>query len=133
MERVGVIATCVKDADRRLQQFCWDNKIEIKPQFGLGSGGNGIHLFSQMWSSTAGAFNGIGGQAFTSYWTCVIVSREQNIAFVYHNNGRFAYSCKWDDNAKNCLANESFPGHSDIGRKSFKLEVIDKYENQRNY
>lgn len=50
-----------------------------------------IYSFPQTWSSTALGFSGIGGQAFTTALTVVVIYRRD--AFVYFG-GRFAYKVK---------------------------------------
>lgn len=47
-------------------------------------------MFEQTWGSTALGFGGIGGQAFTSAYVCVIKSDRSGEYCVYFS-GRFAY------------------------------------------
>ena len=54
-----------------------------------------IHIFDQLWGSTALGFGGIGGQAMTTATTVVLVpfDSNQDHALVYFA-GRYAYKCK---------------------------------------
>ena len=56
-----------------------------------------LHLFSQIWGSTALGFGGIGGQAMTEAMTYVFIPENvrQN-CFVYFGS-RFAYSCPYSE------------------------------------
>lgn len=51
-------------------------------------------MFPQTWGSTALGFGGIGGQAITSAYVCVIESNLLGHAAVYFG-GRLAYVIKW--------------------------------------
>ena len=62
-----------------------------------------IHIFEQVWGSTALGFGGIGGQAMTAAntWVFVPVSCDQK-CFVYFG-GRFAYKVDGNDKFKKDL------------------------------
>lgn len=62
-----------------------------------------IHIFEQVWGSTALGFGGIGGQAMTAAntWVFVPISCEQK-CFVYFG-GRFAYKVDGNDKFKKDL------------------------------
>lgn len=71
-------------------------------------------MFSQTWSSTALGFGGLGGQAFTSAYTCVIRAADDGSLAVYWR-GRFAYLVRpgeqSDEQAQN-LANDLAQQHT---------------------
>lgn len=51
-----------------------------------------VYHFPQTWGSTALGFGGIGGQAFTSAMTTVIISQNDTAAVFF--NGKHAYTIK---------------------------------------
>lgn len=57
-----------------------------------------LYTFEQTWGSTAGGFEGIGGQAITTQRTYVFVPRgsETSNCYVYFGSG-FAYSAIYSD------------------------------------
>jgi hypothetical protein len=78
-----------------------------------------IYSFPQQWSSTALGFGGVGGQAFTTATTVVVVCRDE--ACVYFG-GRFAYKVVgW-------RRSEVFQG--DLGRHAMAdvMESSSRYE-----
>lgn len=133
MERIRIITQCFEDAKQRFfmrNDNLYENekaRSDYQYRYDKWKDTTSLHLFRQIYSSTTGAFGGIGGQAFTYYWTCVLVNKENNnVAFVYCNNGRFAYSCKINKEFLEYLSKENMPEHYVLDRKGTKLEIIEK-------
>ena len=75
-----------------------------------------IHIFEQIWGSTALGFGGIGGQAMTSAYTYVFVPQccDQN-CFVYFN-GSFAYEAEYNSIFKEDLINRNMKPCNQAGK-----------------
>lgn len=83
------IAQVVKDAMGRFEM----DKGAIVPD-------TAVYSFPQTWGSTALGFGGIGGQAFTTAQTVVVVYRayENPIQTAVYFGGRFAYKVETPNN-----------------------------------
>lgn len=55
-----------------------------------------IHIIQQVWGSTAGGWQGIGGAAITTYNTVIIENNSLRRVFVFYH-GELAYICKLDE------------------------------------
>ena len=79
-----------------------------------------LHLFPQVWGSTALGFGGIGGQAMTEAMTYVFIPENvrQN-CFVYFGS-RFAYSCPYSDTFMIDVKNRNMASVSRSGKYNLK-------------
>lgn len=81
-----------------------------------------VHIFEQVWGSTALGFGGIGGQSITAAYTYVFVPQccDQN-CFVYFD-GSFAYEAEYNSIFKEDLLNRNMKPCNQAGkyRKEYK-------------
>lgn len=68
-----------------------------------------LYTLTQLWGSTTGGFDGIGGSAMTYQNTIVLVPRFTHDALVFFG-GRFAYKTPVTELFMNDLAHGSIPG-----------------------
>ena len=76
-----------------------------------------LHVINQTWSSTACGWGGIGGQAFTSSYTTVIVNYNMNCACIYWG-GKLAYIVWTDDKWRQYIMKNGYamPSRTDSGK-----------------
>ena len=65
-----------------------------------------IHIFEQVWGSTALGFGGIGGDVMTSATTYVLVPYGKQDCFVYFA-GRYAYSAPYSEKFREDIHNKN--------------------------
>lgn len=80
-----------------------------------------IYIFEQTWSSTSLGFGGVGGQAFTTDFTIVLIPVTCNQDCFVYIGGRFAYHVPYSEKFMEDVKNYSVAGYT---RKNKYLEEI---------
>lgn len=80
-----------------------------------------ISCFTQLWSSTACGWGGIGGAAMTTSYTVAVYNKHFDIIVIYWN-GKLAYCVHATDNSLMMLKDKKMPGYHSL----HKLELIYK-------
>jgi hypothetical protein len=75
-----------------------------------------IHIFEQVWGSTALGFGGMGGQAITSATTYVLVPIHANARCFVYFAGRFAYPADYCEEFKKDLIAQRMVSVRDSGK-----------------
>ena len=79
-----------------------------------------IHIFEQVWGSTALGFGGMGGQAITTEYTYVFVPVQCNQSCFVYFGSRFAYEADYTENFKEDLRNQRMKPCSQLSYYKFK-------------
>jgi len=138
MERLRGYINSVCDANERAR-ILYMSLSDNYNQFHIEKIINDTSIFQwiQTWGSTACGFPGMGGAAMTSA-ECVVVEFNSmyttylGIACVYHN-GRFAYSCKIDDEYKEFVKVRRMPGQSNVKRSKLNLINVHKRDEVKKF
>ncbi len=82
-----------------------------------------IHYVGQMWGNTSGGWEGIGGCAMSSYYTCVIENSWIGAAFIYYN-GKLAYIADMNDKWYELIKEKSYSKLPGLSTCSKVLDVF---------
>ena len=83
-----------------------------------------IHMFTQMWGSTACGWGGMGGAAMTESYTIIIENELFGFACIYYG-GRLAYICETDEKYMKYVE-KGYRGMPGIASSSTQLTIIHK-------